>query len=185
MIDGVYAELNSNFDNAFVALKRELARVRTGRANVNLLDGVRVSYYGQPTPINQVASLQIPEPRMIMIKPWDLSALKDIERALLQSDLGLNPSSDGNLIRLQIPALTEERRKELVRKVHKLGEEAKISVRNNRRDANGLLKNLQRDADISEDDMNRALKKVQDHTDEAVKKVDAIIAEKESELLEI
>jgi len=185
VVDEVYEELEVIFEKAFTALRRELARVRSGRANVNLLDNIRVQYYGQPTPLSQIASLQVPEARMITIKPWEQNLLKDIERALQQSDLGLNPSNDGTIIRLVIPQLTEERRKALVRQVERNGEDAKVSVRNSRRDANAMLKSLEKDSDITEDDLERALKEVQKRTDAATAKVDAVIADKESELLEV
>ncbi len=185
MIDEVNEELDANFDKAYKALERELARVRSGRANVNILDNIRVQYYGQPTPLSQVAALQVPEARMITIKPWEASLLKDIERALQQSDLGLNPSNDGVIIRLTIPQLTEDRRKQLVRDVHRHGENAKIAVRNARRDGNGVLKASQKDGDITEDDLARALKVVQERTDAATAKVDSMIGAKEAELLEV
>lgn len=185
MIEETYADLQDNFQGAFDALGRELDRVRTGRANVKLLDGIRVQYYGQPTPLNQVANLQVPEARLIMIKPWEASLLKEIERAIQQSELGLNPANDGHVIRLRIPQLTEERRRDLVRHVGKLGEDAKVAIRNHRRDANALLKTFEKDSDITEDNLQRALKHVQELTDEATKKVDGIVAEKESELMEV
>lgn len=185
MEDEIYDDLTQNFDNAFAALRRELARVRTGRANVNLLDSVKVPYYGVPTPLNQVANLQTPDPRQISIKPWEKNMLKEIERAIQTANLGLNPNNDGTLIRIEIPALTEERRKQLAKQVGDHGENAKISVRNARRDANSMLDQLEKDSDITEDDMHRGKKKVQDLTDAAVAKVDSIIKKKTDELLEI
>ncbi len=185
MIDDILDEMKANFQKAFDALNRELARVRSGRANVNLLDNLRVPYYGQPTPVSQVAALQVPEARMITIKPWESSLLKEIERAIQQSDLGLTPSNDGTLIRLSIPQLTEERRRDLVKQVKAHGEDAKISARNARRDANGLLKDSQKDGDITEDQLTRGLKQVQDLTDEAVALVDKIVGKKEEELMEV
>ncbi len=185
MVDEVYEELETSFEKAFTALRRELARIRSGRANVNLLDNIRVQYYGQPTLLSQVASLQVPEPRLITIKPWEANLLKDIERAINQSDLGLNPSNDGTIIRLSIPPLTEERRKVLVRQVQRNGEDAKISLRNSRRDANAMLKDLEKDSDITEDDLGRALKEVQKRTDDATGRVDTVISAKETELLEV
>ncbi len=185
MLDEIQEDLEANFKKAFDALSRELARVRSGRANINLLDNIRVPYYGQPTPLSQMAALQVPEPRMITIKPWESNLLKDIERAILQSDLGLTPSNDGTLIRLHIPPLTEDRRRDLVKQVKAHGEDAKISIRNSRRDANSTLKDLEKDSDITEDDLQRGLKVVQDLTDAAVAKVDAIITKKEAELMEV
>lgn len=185
MLEEVYEELESSFEGAFSALRRELARIRSGRANVNLLDNIRVQYYGQPTLLSQVASLQVPEARLITIKPWEGNLLKDIERAINQSDLGLNPSNDGTIIRLSIPPLTEERRKLLVRQVHRNGEDAKISLRNSRRDANAMLKDLEKESEITEDQLGRGLKEVQKRTDDASTRVDAVIAAKEAELLEV
>ncbi|MCA9558111.1 MAG: ribosome recycling factor [Myxococcales bacterium] len=185
MLDEIQEDLKANFQKAFDALSRELARVRSGRANINLLDNIRVPYYGQPTPLSQMAALQVPEPRMITIKPWESNLLKDIERAILQSDLGLTPSNDGTLIRLHIPPLTEDRRRDLVKQVKAHGEDAKISIRNSRRDANSTLKDLEKDSDITEDDLQRGLKVVQEMTDEAVARVDTIIAKKETELMEV
>lgn len=181
----VYDDLESRFDKAFEALRRELSRVRTGRANINLLDTIRVNYYGQPTPLSQVAAIQVPEPRLITIKPWESNLLKDIERTIMTSDLGITPSSDGTLIRLAIPPLTEERRKELAKAVHRHGEDCKVSIRNSRRDANAALKDAEKASDITEDDLARALKEVQEKTDAAVAKVDSIIGGKEKELMEV
>lgn len=185
MEDEIYSELNESFENAYTALRKELARVRSGRANTNLLDGIRVSYYGQPTPLNQVANLSVPEPRMITIKPWEKNMLGEIERAIQQANLGINPSNDGVLIRLVIQPLTEERRKQLVKQVKEHGEAARVSARNARRDANTLLDTLQKDGDLSEDDMHRAKKEVQSRTDDAIKKIDEILAKKEAELMEV
>ncbi len=185
MEDEIYEDLESSFEKAFSALRRENARIRSGRANVNLLDNIKVPYYGQPTPLSQVAALQVPEPRMITIKPWEKTMVKEIERAIQQSDLGLNPMNDGMLIRLVIPALTEERRKKLARQVLQNGENAKISVRNSRRDANAMLKSIQKDSEITEDDLTRALKNVQESTDAAIEKIEQIVSKKEAELLEV
>ena len=130
MEDEIFEDLKGNFENAYAALRRELARVRGGRANVNLLDNIRISYYGQPTPLNQVASVQVPEPRVISIKPWEKALLGEIEKALHQANLGITPANDGTVIRLSIPPLTEERRRDLVRNVQQLGENARVSIRN-------------------------------------------------------
>lgn len=185
MEDDIYDDLNQSFDNAFLALRRELARVSTGRANVNVLDSVKVPYYGVPTPLNQVANLQTPDPRQITIKPWEKNMLKEIERAIQTANLGFNPQNDGTLIRISIPPLTEESRKKKVKRVGDHGENAKISIRNARRDANSLLDGLEKDGDITEDDLHRGKKKVQDLTDAAVNKVSAIIEKKSAELMEI
>ncbi len=185
MEDEIFDDLKSNFENTYGALRRELARVRGGRANVNILDNIRVSYYGQPTPLNQVASVQVPEPRVIIIKPWEKNLLADLEKAIHQANLGINPANDGTVIRLAIPPLTEDRRKELVRTVHQHGENARVSIRNNRRDANALLKALQKDGDLTEDDLAKSLKTVQEHTDAATTTVDRIVGEKEQDLMEV
>jgi len=185
MEDEIYEDLRATFEKTYSALRRELARVRSGRANVNLLDNIRVSYYGQPTPLSQVASLQVPEPRTITIKPWEKGLLSDVERAIQQSNLGLNPANDGTVIRLSIPPLTEDRRKDLVKVVLKHGENAKVSARNSRRDANAMLKALQKDGDLTEDDLKRALLNVQEMTDSATGSVDEIVGRKEAELLEV
>jgi ribosome recycling factor len=166
------------------ALENELKRVRTGRASLNILDGIRVDYYGTQTPLNQMASLSVPESRLIVIQPWDATVIKDIEKALLKSDLGLTPSSDGKLIRLAIPPLTEERRKELVKVISKMCEDYKVAVRNIRRDSNEFLKMAKKEGDISEDDLFKGQDKVQEITDEFVKRIDEIFKEKEKEILE-
>ncbi len=172
-------------EKAIEALKKDFSRVRTGRASVTLLDEIRIDYYGTPTPLSQVATLTVPEPRLITIQPWEKKLLSDIERAILKSDLGLNPTSDGVLIRLAIPALTEERRKEMVKSTKKMGEEARIALRNARRDGNEALKKLEKDKAISEDDLKRGEKEVQDLTDQYVKKADEVVAHKEKEIMEI
>jgi ribosome recycling factor len=166
------------------ALKSELKRIRTGRASLSLLDGIRPDYYGTPTPLNQMATLAVPESRLITIQPWDATVIKDIEKAILKSDLGLTPSSDGKIIRISIPPLTEERRKELVKVVHKICEEHKVAVRNIRRDSNELLKGFKKDGDISEDDAFKAQDEVQKITDEHIEKIEAIYKQKEKEIIE-
>jgi ribosome recycling factor len=184
MIDDIYQDTEERMGKSIEALKNELKRVRTGRASLNILDGIRVDYYGTSTPLNQMASLSVPESRLILIQPWDVSVIKDIEKALLKSDLGLTPSNDGKLIRIAIPPLTEERRKELVKVIHKIGEEHKVAVRNIRRDANEMLKSLKKDGDISEDDAFKAQDQVQKITDKHIKQADDIFLEKEKEILE-
>jgi ribosome recycling factor len=178
-------ELLANFTNAFDALKRELGKVRTGRANPAILDNIRVDYYGTQTPINQMAAIAVPDARLITIKPWDKSAMKQLEQALVEADLGITPQNDGEIIRLPVPALTEERRKEYAKIARNKGEDARIAVRNGRRDANEMIKGFQKDGDMSEDDAKRALEKVQAETDKAIAKVDEIIAKKEKEILEV
>ena len=180
----ILKDLNGVISDSHEALRRDLSRVRTGRASVTILDGVRVAYYGTPTPLSQMASLAVPDPRMIVVNPWDKKAVADIERAIIQADLGLNPVNDGNLIRLPIPSLTEERRKELVKVVRRAGEDNKVAIRNHRRDANELLKGLQKDGNISEDEFHRSLDEVQKRTDAGTKKVDEMVTAKEKEVLE-
>lgn len=170
---------------ALEAFKRELSKVRTGRASLSLLDDIRIDYYGTLTPLNQVGALAVPEPRLITIQPWEKNLVGEIEKAILKSDLGLNPSSDGQLIRLVFPPLTEERRKEMVKQVKRMGEDAKVAVRNARREANDTLKKLEKDKEISEDDLKRGEKEVQDVTDDYVARVDQVLAEKEKDLMEI
>lgn len=167
------------------ALRRELAHIRAGRANASLLDRIQVEYYGVPTPLNQVAQITIPEARVLMVKPFDKSSLQDIERAILESDLGINPTNDGDVIRLVIPQLTEERRHELAKEVKKIAEQGKVSIRHIRRDLMTALKKMEKDNEITEDDLRGYEKEAQDLTDKSIKNMDAIAAEKEKELLEI
>jgi len=184
MIDDIYQETKESMSKSIEALERELNRVRTGRASLSILDGIKVDYYGTLTPLNQMATLAVPESRLITIQPWDVSVIKDIEKALLKSDLGLTPANDGKILRISIPPLTEERRKELVKLVHKMCEEHKVSVRNVRRDSNELLKSLKKDGDISEDQAFKAQDEVQKITDEHVKLIDECYTNKEKEILE-
>jgi ribosome recycling factor len=184
MIDDIYLETKDSMDKSIEALNRELKRIRTGRASLSILDAIKVDYYGTLTPLNQMATLAVPESRLITIQPWDVSVIKDIEKALLKSDLGLTPANDGKLIRISIPPLTEERRKELVKLVLKMGEDYKVSVRNARRDANELIKSLKKDGDISEDDAFKSQEEVQKITDEHIKRIDECCQEKEKEILE-
>ncbi|PLX46333.1 MAG: ribosome recycling factor [Deltaproteobacteria bacterium] len=170
---------------AIESLERNFGRVRTGRASLTLLDGIRVDYYGTPTPINQVAALSIPEPRLIVVQPWESNLVPAIERAILQSDMDLNPTSDGKLVRIPIPKLSEERRKDLVKVVRQMTEDAKVSIRNARRDANSALDKLQKDKEISEDDNRRMKDDVQETTDSFVKEADKVLAAKEAEVLEV
>ena len=167
------------------ALEKEMTRVRTGRATMTMLDGVKVDYYGTLTPLNQMASVAIPESRLITVQPWDVSAIKEVEKGILKANLGLTPSSDGKIIRISIPPLTEERRKEIAKTVHNTCEDFKVAVRNIRRDSNETLKSLQKDGDISEDENFKAQKQVQEITDEFVKKIDGVFGAKEKEILEI
>jgi ribosome recycling factor len=184
MIDSVYDDTREGMGASIDALKNEFKKIRTGRASLALLEGIKVDYYGTPTPLNQVASLSVPESRLIVIQPWDQSAVGAIEKEILRSELGLTPMNDGKVIRISIPPLTEERRKELVRVVRKIAEEHKVSVRNTRRDTNELLKDLKKDGEISEDDFYRAQDKVQKITDDYIRLVDETCQKKEKEILE-
>jgi ribosome recycling factor len=184
MIESIYQETTQNMEKSIDSLKNEFKKIRTGRASLSILDGIRVEYYGTTTPLNQMASLSIPESRLISIQPWDVSIIKDIEKAILKSDLGLTPSNDGKLIRISIPPLTEERRKELVTVIQKKSEEHRVAVRNIRRDSNELLKGLKKDGEISEDDAFRAQDQVQKITDKHIKLIDDVCKEKEKEILE-
>lgn len=185
MIAEVKAKTSAGMIKALESFRNDLRKVRTGRASLALLDDIRVDYYGTPTPLNQVGALAVPEPRLITIQPWEKNLAGEIEKAILKADLGLNPSSDGQLIRLVFPPLTEERRKEMVKQVKRLGEEAKIAIRTVRREANDNLKKLEKDKEITEDELKRGEKEVQDVTDDYVARVDKIIVDKEKDLMEI
>jgi len=180
----VFDETKEKMEVARDGFIKELQKVRTGRASLSLLDGIRVDYYGTRTPLNQMSTLSVPESRLITIQPWDASVLGDIEKAILKSDLGLTPANDGKIIRLSIPPLTEERRKELVKKVSKMGEERKITIRNIRRDSNEILKKMKKDGDITEDDLFKGQDETQKITDDFIEKVDTLCKEKEKEILE-
>ena len=184
MLDDIYHETQDRMGKTITALKNELKRIRTGRASLSLLDGIRADYYGTPTPLNQMATLSVPESRLITIQPWDASAIKEIEKALLKSDLGLTPSSDGKIVRISIPPLTEERRRELVKVVHKTCEDHKVAVRNIRRDSNELIKGFKKDSDITEDEAFKGQDRVQEITNEYIEKIDEIYKEKEKEIIE-
>jgi ribosome recycling factor len=185
MLDDVYQEVEHKMVRSLDALRRDLSRIRTGRASLALLDGIKIDYYGTATPLNQVATLSVPESRLITIQPWDKTQLTTIERAIQSSDLGLTPTNDGAVIRLAIPPLTAERRKELVKQVKKMGEESKIALRNVRRDGNETLKSFEKDKLVSEDDMRRGQEQVQKITDRFIANVDDILQTKEHEVLEI
>jgi ribosome recycling factor len=181
----VDAHLRSKMEKAISDLQHEMASIRTGRASVSILDQIRVDYYGTPTPLNQLANLHVPEPSLITIQPWDVSQIGPIERAIRISDLGLNPANDGKVIRLPIPPLTEERRKELVKKLHAAAEHHRVSVRNIRRDGNESVKKLLKDKKITEDDEKRAHDEIQKLTDVYMGRIDQASKTKEKEILEI
>lgn len=185
MIDSIFDETREKMEKSVGALQKELTRIRTGRASLSLFDGVKVNYYGTPTPLNQLASLSVPESRLITIQPWDATAIKEIEKAILKSNLGLTPSSDGKIIRISIPPLTEDRRKEIVKQVNKICEDYRVAIRNIRRDANEMLKLMKKEGDASEDDVKKALDDIQKLTDDHVKQIDDIFKEKEKDILEL
>ncbi|MCE5795874.1 ribosome recycling factor [Staphylococcus pseudintermedius] len=166
-------------------LSRELAQINAGRANSNLLAGVQVDYYGAPTPVQQLASINVPEARLLVVSPYDKTSLADIEKAIIAVNLGVNPTSDGDVIRIMVPALTEERRKEIVKEVKKTGENAKVSIRNIRRDANDTLKRQEKDGDISEDELRNGSDEVQKITDSSIKEIDQLVADKEKDIMSV
>lgn len=183
MRDEIIKELRRKMDRALEVLNKDFSRIRTGRASVALLEGIRVDCYGTSMPISQVASLAAPESRLLTVQPWDATLLTDLEKAILKSDLGLTPSNDGKIIRIPIPALTTERRKELVKTTKKMAEESKVAVRNLRREANEQLKEAKKEKLMSEDDLFKAQDEVQKVTDDYIKKLDAHAAEKEKEIM--
>jgi ribosome recycling factor len=185
MIQDVQAELVGSVGKSHDALRRDLTRLRAGRANASLLDGIRVDYYGTLTPLPQMAHVNVPEPRLIVVKPWDRSQIKAVEKALRESDLGLNPQVDADIVRVPLPALTEERRKEFVKIARKQGEECKVAIRKARHDAIDTLAQLEADGESSADDVERAKKKVEETIQDAIKEVDRIIATKEKDILEV
>jgi ribosome recycling factor len=185
MIDEVLAELKQAIEKAKDGLRRQLGKLRTGRAHPSMLDTLRVDYYGSSTPIGQMATVNVPEPRLITVKPWDRSQVQAVERALRESDLGLNPQVDGELIRIPIPALSEERRKELVKVAKKDGEECKVGVRKARHEANDMLAEIEKEGGASADDVDRARKKVEEIVAEGVSAIEQIVHQKEKEILAI
>lgn len=184
-VEELKVQASGKMSKTIDALRSDLATVRAGRATPSLLEKVTVDYYGTPTPINQVANVSVPEPRMIVIQPWEKKMVKEIEKAIMKSDLGLNPNSDGTVIRLNLPQLTEERRKDLVKVVHKKGEETKVVIRNLRRDFNDAIKKAEKAKQITEDDAKAATEESQKLTDKAIKDVDAVLARKEKEIMEV
>lgn len=185
MIDETLEELKDSIGKAHDALKRELAKLRTGRANPDILDSVRVEYYGHPTPLNQLASVSVPEARLLMVKPFDKSQIKQIEKAIMEAELGLNPQNDGEIIRLPVPQLTEERRKEIVKLARKHGEECKVAIRKARHEAKDVLETLEKEGEASADDVERAKKELEEIVKEGTSKVDDLVQKKEKDLLEL
>jgi len=184
-MDEIFENSEKKMKKAVELLKQDLSTVRAGRANPSLLDNVTVNYYNTTLPINQVATITAPESRLLVIQPWDKSIVGDIEKAILKSDLGLTPNNDGNVIRLNIPQLTEERRKELVKKVRKKAEDTKVAVRNVRREAKDQIKNEEKQGNLSEDDSKKGQEKIQELTDNAISEVDKLLEQKEKEIMEV
>jgi len=185
MIEEIKKDVRHRMDTAVESVRGELAKLRTGKASPAILDAILVSYYGTNTPLRQVANVSAPEPRLLVVQPWDKSLLADIEKAILKSDLGLNPTNDGIVVRIPIPSLTEERRQSLVKVAKKVGEDGRVAIRNIRRDANEKLKKLEKDHKISEDDQHRAQDDIQHTTDDLIKKIDEILTLKEKEIMEV
>ncbi|HZY06029.1 MAG TPA: ribosome recycling factor [Anaeromyxobacteraceae bacterium] len=185
MADDIVKDLHARIAKTHDAFRQDLLGIRTGRANLHLLDGIKVDYYGQPTPLNQVSTLAVADARLITCKPWEKGMIPVIEKAIRDANLGLNPQSDKDLVRVPIPPLTEERRKEIVKQVKQKGEEYKIAVRNERRDAKELVEVAEKDGEISGDDAKKAMEKVQKETDEGVKKIDEMVATKEKEVMQV
>jgi len=185
MIEDVKKDVKHRMEQAVETVRQELSKLRTGKASPAILDGITVSYYGTNTPLRQVANVSAPEPRLLVVQPWDRGLLGEIEKTILKSDLGLNPTNDGIVIRIPIPALTEERRQSLVKVAKKITEDGRVAIRNVRRDANEKLKKLEKDSKISEDDLRRSQDETQKMTDEYVKKLDEILALKEKDIMEI
>lgn len=185
MLNEIQSTLNEDMTKALKSLQHQFTRVRTGRANASILDGLNVDYYGSPTPIKGVGQISTPEARLLQIQPFDKTIIGEIEKAIINSNLGLNPSNDGNFIRIQFPALTEEKRKELVKEVKKMGEDAKIAIRNSRRDQNDKVKKAEKSKEITEDELKKLQDEIQKITDKFIKEVDDIVAQKEKELLTV
>ena len=185
MYKAVIDDMKVHMDKSIEALRREYAKIRTGRASTGLLEEIKVDYYGTPSAISQVATLAVPEPRTITIQPWEAKMIAPIEKAIMNANIGMTPANDGKTIRLNLPPLTEERRKEIVKQVKHKGEEHKIAIRNERRDAKELIEVAQKDGDISEDEAKKCLEKMQKETDDGVKKIDEIVAAKEKDVMQV
>ena len=180
-----YSEIKEKMNKSIDNLNEKFTEVRAGRANPAILNKVKIDYYGTPTPINQVAGVSVPEARLIVIQPWDMSILKEIEKAILASDIGINPNNDGKVIRLAFPELNEERRKELVKDIKKLAEECKVAIRNSRRDGMDLAKKLQKDGEMTEDELKQAENEIQKLTDKSIEEIDKLLDNKEKEIMSI
>lgn len=185
MLNDAYKDVKNKMEGTVTALKREFGTLRAGRASLSVLDNIQVEYYGVLTPLSQVASLSVPESRLIVIQPWESKILSDIEKAIMKSDLGLTPTNDGKLIRLAFPPLTEDRRKELVKVAKKMAEEAKVAIRNIRREGNDFIKELEKEKEISEDDLKKGQEEIQKITDSFIAKIDETTTHKEKEIMEV
>lgn len=185
MVDEIYRLTQDKMEKAIGVTKANLAKIRTGKASPNLLDSVRVNYYGSATPLSQVATINVPEPRLIVIQPWEKKLISDIEKAIQKADLGFNPTNDGTIIRIPIPPLSEERRKELVKVANKNAEEMRVAVRNIRREGNDDLKKAQKDSKITEDDLRRGQKNIEDLTKKYIQKIDDLLAQKEKDIMAV
>lgn len=184
-MESTFADVKKKMEKALEHLEVEFGKVRTGRANPQILDNVMVDYYGSPTPINQVGNISVPDPQMLVITPWEKNMLGEIEKAIMKADLGMTPQNDGNIVRLPVPALTEDRRKELVKQVKKIAEEAKVGIRGARRDGNDTLKRMEKDKEIGQDELKSGEARIQKLTDEKVSQVDQKVEEKEAELMAV
>jgi len=185
MLKELYRDTQERMNKAIEALSRELTGVRTGKASAKMLDGIKVEYYGTPTPLVQLASISSPDPKLLVIQPWEKALIPDIVKALHKADLGLNPMAEATIVRLPIPPLNEDRRREMVKLVKKLGEDSKISIRNIRRDANEKLKKAEKDSELSEDESEKGQKQIQDYTDTYIEKIDDLLKSKEQEVMEV
>lgn len=185
IVDDVIGELKGRIDKTLEDLRREFSRVRTGRANLAILDGVKVDYYGAPTPLTGVANMTVADPRMIIVKPWDAKMIGLIEKAIREANVGINPMNDGQIIRLPVPPLTEERRRDIVKQCRAKAEDHKVAIRNERRDSNEMLKEYQRESEITEDDLKKAIERVQKEVDGGIARVDEAVGKKEKEVMEV
>ncbi|HEX3019866.1 MAG TPA: ribosome recycling factor [Chitinispirillaceae bacterium] len=184
-LDSINSETNQRMQKAIDSLKKDLSRIRAGRATPALLDGITVDYYGSPVPVNQVANISVPDARLVIVQPWEKTMIAAVEKAIRVSDLGLNPQNDGNLIRLPIPPLSEERRKDLFKSCKKIAEESKVGIRNIRRDSNEKLKKAEKDKDVTQDEGKKGLDEIQKLTDKFIKTVDELLVNKEKEIMEV
>ncbi len=184
-LEHILSQLKVDLEKTLHSLQAEMSKVRTGRASLNLLDGVLVNYYGTPTPLNQVATMNIPEPRLITVSPWESRLIPEIEKGIQRAGLGINPVNDGKLIRLPLPALNEDRRKDLVKIVKQHAEDSRVGIRMHRRDANEVIKKLQKEGKLTEDDLHRGQELVQKQTDESIKKIDDLVSHKEKDVLSV